>query len=184
MNDQSASDSMLSLPATTLAALGDVLAENRSPEAAAHAARLLGFRSGMGFHAALEGNARSRGLDLATLEADRFWTLLGEFFSGLGWGGLEYEALHAGVGALSATDWAEAELDRARRQPSCHFTTGMLSDLLGRLVDRDVAVMEVECRARGDQRCRFLFGSEPTLERVYDEVRAGQGYPESVARLG
>jgi hypothetical protein len=54
-----------------------------------------------------------------------------------------------------------------RDQPSCHFTTGVLANILGRAADGEVAVLEVECRSRGDQRCRFLFGGADAVYSVY-----------------
>jgi len=43
-----------------------------------------------------------------------------------------------------------------------------------------VAVMEVECRSRGDARCRFLAGSPETLSTLYDRMAQGTGYAEAL----
>jgi hypothetical protein len=40
--------------------------------------------------------------------------------------------------------------------------------------------MEVECRSRGDGRCRFLAGSPETLGTLYDRMAQGTGYAEAL----
>ena len=64
--------------------------------------------------------------------------------------------------------------------PMCFFTAGMLADFLGRLSGETVAVMEVECRSKGDPRCRFLSAMPETLTRVYEAMTAGQSYEEAL----
>jgi len=184
MTDTSAFEPMLTLPATSLGALHRALAQGRPPVDAAHAARQLGFESGAGFYNSFRSWAGRDGEDLAVVPPEIFWTRLGEFFAHMGWGGLQFEQLHPGVAVLSSVDWAEADVDRDSRRPSCHITTGMLSDLLGRVIDQDVAVLEVECRSRGDSQCRFLVGGPETLDRLYEELRAGTPYADAVQRLG
>jgi hypothetical protein len=60
----------------------------------------------------------------------------------------------------------------------------MIANLLGRVSGEDVAVLEVECRSRGDERCRFLYGSPAALEIVYEAIREGQGTEASLTALG
>ena len=72
--------------------------------------------------------------------------------------------------------------DSASR-PSCFFTTGMLANLLGQAAGGDVAVLEAECRSRGDERCRFLFGSPAALDALYTRLRAGEDIQESITAL-
>jgi hypothetical protein len=62
----------------------------------------------------------------------------------------------------------------------CFFSAGMLADFLGRLSEETVAVLEVECRSRGDARCRFLSATPEVLERVYNEMTAGRTYEEAL----
>jgi hypothetical protein len=64
--------------------------------------------------------------------------------------------------------------------PGCYFTAGIFADFFGRVAGSPVAVMEVECRSMGNERCRFLLGSAETLQRVYDEMGQGVGYEEAV----
>jgi predicted hydrocarbon binding protein len=112
----------------------------------------------------------------ADLDAEFLSTALSEFFAELGWGSLTAQALGPAVLALDSTEWAEA-VDEGRGEfPSCHLTCGLLADFLGRLADGLVAVMEVECRSRGDGRCRFLAGAPETLSTLYDRMAQGSSY--------
>jgi hypothetical protein len=65
--------------------------------------------------------------------------------------------------------------------PMCFFTAGMLADFLGRLAGEAVSVLEVECRSRNDERCRFLSASPETLDRVYELMNAGRSYEEALS---
>src|SRR5262245_60732364 len=95
---------------------------------------------------------RTRGVDQPGTLDMRFLTeALREFFVDAGWGSLEVTPLHPAVLAFDAPDWAEAAVDGGEF-PSCHLTCGLLADFLGRVADGVVAVMEVECRSRGDAR--------------------------------
>jgi predicted hydrocarbon binding protein len=105
---------------------------------------------------------------------------LSEFFAEQGWGMLTAQSLGPAVLALDSAEWAEA-LDEGRGEfPSCHLTCGLLADFLGRLSEGLVAVMEVECRSRGDARCRFLAGAPETLSALYDRMAQGSSYAEAL----
>jgi len=79
--------------------------------------------------------------------------------------------------AVDSADWAEADPGSAQT-PMCFFSSGMLADFLGRLSGEPVAVMEVECRSRNDERCRFLSASPDTLNAVYAQMTEGRDYTE------
>ncbi len=104
---------------------------------------------------------------------------LSTHFGELGWGSLHPTPLSAAVLALDSEDWAEATPGNGSQYPSCHITSGLLSDFLGRLAGEPVAVMEVECRTRGDNRCRFLIGAPESLASVYDSMSQGASYQEA-----
>jgi hypothetical protein len=95
----------------------------------------------------------------------------------MGWGHLTVARLGAAL-AVDSAEWAEAEPDAHTTLPSCHVTAGLLAGLLGRLADEHVAVMEIECRSRGDDQCRFLAGAPDTLQAVYDGATGGRDYRE------
>jgi hypothetical protein len=62
----------------------------------------------------------------------------------------------------------------------CFYSAGMLADFFGRLSGEGVAVMEVECRSRGDSRCRFLTAVPERLQRVYEGITEGRSYQEAL----
>ena len=91
--------------------------------------------------------------------------VLSDFFAEQGWGKLTSLPLGEAVLALDSDNWAEA-LDQPEGQyPTCHLSCGLLADFLGRVSQGQVAVMEVECRSRGDKKCRFLAGAPETPRR-------------------
>jgi predicted hydrocarbon binding protein len=106
--------------------------------------------------------------------------VLAQFFSEQGWGALTATRLGPAVLALDSAEWAEASDESRGEFPSCHLTCGLLADFLGRLSDGLVAVMEVECRSRGDARCRFLAGAPETLSALYDRMAQGSGYADAL----
>lgn len=176
---------LVHLPAGFLAAVRRALAQGRSPVEAATLLRQAGYESGGGFFDALEHRVawERPGATIGTLPEGEFWPEFSAFWEALGWGTVRHEQLHPGVGALDCAGWAEsAGLETG--QLSCHFTTGALADLLSRLAGSDVAVMEVECRAAGHERCRFLFGGAAALGGVYEGMTQGLPYGDAVARLG
>jgi predicted hydrocarbon binding protein len=116
----------------------------------------------------------------ADLDADQLPQALSDFFSGQGWGTVTITPVGTGALALDSSDWAEAEPGTAQT-PLCFFSAGMLADFLGRLSEETVAVMEVECRSRGDARCRFLSATPDVLGKVYNEMTAGKSYEEALA---
>ncbi len=95
------------------------------------------------------------------------------------WGSITVNPLAEGVLAIDSTDWNEASPDAGAQYPSCHLSSGLLADFFGRLAGETVAVMEVECRSRGDDMCRFLVGSPDTLADVYQRMSGGLSYLEA-----
>lgn len=104
---------------------------------------------------------------------------LSAHFGEFGWGSLKTTSLSAAVLALDSDDWAEAVPEGGGLYPSCHISSGLLSDFFARLAGEPVAVMEVECRTRGDDRCRFLVGSPNSLAVVYDRMVHGSTYADA-----
>jgi predicted hydrocarbon binding protein len=117
--------------------------------------------------------------DPGNLDAASLSEVLSAFFEQLGWGTLAVEEAGKGALIITAPNWAESEEGGDSPQPSCYVTSGILTDFLGRLSSVPVAVMEVECRTRADQHCRFIAGAPETLEAVFNAVANGDSY-ESV----
>jgi hypothetical protein len=46
-----------------------------------------------------------------------------------------------------------------------------------------LAVMEVECRSMGSDRCRFLLGSTETMQHVYNDMTQGKSYDASLQEM-
>jgi predicted hydrocarbon binding protein len=141
-----------------------------------------GFAGGEELYAAFsEWLARTRGVyQPSELDFDFLGEVLGEFFADQGWGRLEVTPVGSAVLALDSAEWAEALDERQGEFPSCHLSCGLLADFLGRISQDLVAVMEVECRSRGESRCRFLAGSPETLGILYDRMAQGTGYLEAL----
>ncbi|MFL5517861.1 MAG: V4R domain-containing protein [Gemmatimonadales bacterium] len=116
----------------------------------------------------------------ADLDSRHLSAVLSQFFSELGWGALTARPLGQAVLALDASEWAEATDEGRGEFPTCHLTCGLLADFFGRLSDGLVAVMEVECRSRGDARCRFLAGAPETLSTIYDRMAQGTSYTDAL----
>ena len=124
---------------------------------------------------ATRGVEHARDLDVQFLSE-----VLSQFFSEQGWGALAAAPLGSAVLALDSAEWAEASDESRGEFPSCHLTCGLLADFFGRLSEGLVAVMEVECRSRGDARCRFLAGAPETLSALYDRMAQGSGYADAL----
>ncbi len=141
-----------------------------------------GFAGGEELYEAFsEWLAQRRGVQQPSeLDVGFLGEVLGEFFEDQGWGRLDATPLGSAVLALDSTEWAEALDERQGDFPSCHLSCGLLADFLGRMSRELVAVMEVECRSRGEERCRFLAGSPETLGILYDQMAQGKGYLEAL----
>ncbi len=107
-----------------------------------------------------------------------------EYVRAAGWGSLTIGALGEAVATLDSEDWGEADPSSGLAQPGCHLTTGMFASFFGRIAEAPLAVLEVECRSMGSDRCRFLIGNAPVMEHVYLELERGIAYDEAVAELG
>lgn len=116
----------------------------------------------------------------ADLDADLLAPTLSEFFTAGGWGSVTVTPVGTGALAIDSSNWSEAEPGTSET-PMCFFSAGMLADFLGRLSEETIAVMEVECRSKGDERCRFLSATPAVLERVYTEMTAGRTYEQALA---
>lgn len=187
MNSTTQRPAELAIPVASLTALRHALADEVGDDAAARALQIAGVAAGHAFFDTLShvGSAggRTGDADPATWSEPVFWRLLADLFERRGWGRIRNGTAHAGVGAIDAFDWVEAQPDAGALRPSCFFTAGLLANLLGRVVGDDVAVLEVSCRSRGDAHCRFLYGSPETLDVVFSRIRNGADVEETLATL-
>ena len=176
----------LALPVGSLAAMRRALTSEVGADAAAQALRAAGYAAGDALFTALTQPFGSDGggeaSSISEWSATTFWRRLSQLFSTRGWGTLAHETLHEGVGSLESTNWVEAQPDSSAR-PSCFFSTGLFANLLGQAASAELAVLEVECRSRGDQRCCFLFGAPETLDALYHRLRSGEAVDSSIQAL-
>ena len=114
--------------------------------------------------------------DPKELAAPRLAEVLSRFFSALGWGTVEVTPLGEVAFAIDSLNWPEAQPDAGLQYPSCFFTSGLLADFISRIAEAGLAVMEVECRSRADERCRWLVGAPDTLTTLYEHMAQGADY--------
>jgi predicted hydrocarbon binding protein len=142
------------------------------------AVRDAGYRAGQALFDAFASWLQERG-DSApeSLDDMRFMSLSSAFFEQFGWGQLQFTLLSDAVVAIDSDDWAEAE----GAGSGCHVSTGMFAGFFGRLANAPIAVLEVQCRAAGDARCRFLLGSVDVLGYVHEAMGRGIPYDRAAA---
>jgi hypothetical protein len=132
---------------------------------------------------AAAGFVSGDGERVAELTTSDFWNRLERFFSRRGWGSIRHEAAHGGVGMLVSSDWVEGSADETDSEGSCSFSTGFLAGLLSTLADRPVAVLEVTCRTRGDDACRFAFGAEAVVHDLYGRLVDGSDLTRALSEI-
>jgi len=168
----------ISLSGSTLVALSPRALHALRDRAGAQALQEAGYAAGEAtFQAFATWLPTVAGVDHpADLAAPRLAEVLSQFFTALGWGAMRVSALGDAAVAVDAEQWAEAAPDAHLQYPSCFFTSGMLADFMGRMANASLAVMEVECRSRGDARCRWLIGAPETLASLYEHMTQGADY--------
>ena len=119
-------------------------------------------------------------ISVEELDVESFQHRASEYFGETGWGTLNVGSINDVVATLDSPDWGECDTDLGAQQPSCHLTTGMFADLFGRLAGAPVAVLEVECRSAGQDRCRFLIGSPEVMDAVFEEMGRGADYETAI----
>lgn len=174
---------MLAITRDALTALRAALLRDTGASAAGYLQEA-GYAGGGALFEAFRSWLASRGIGAPeSLTVDAFQREAAEFFRRTGWGSLHVGALHETVATLDSEDWGEAAPESGAEQPSCHLSAGMFADFFGRLANAPLAVMEVECRSAGGNRCRFLLGSTEVMQRVYEEMSEGAGYTAAVGAV-
>lgn len=119
--------------------------------------------------------------DSSDLDSGTLGEVLSAYFEAIGWGRLTVErAGQAGI-AIISSNWAESDPGTDADLPSCYVASGMFADFVGRLAGTPVAVMEVECRTRSQDCCKFLLGSPETMESVYEALTNGDDYESALS---
>lgn len=171
----------LTLPAATLTHLRRSLRKAMGTLNATHALHEAGYSAGPDiFRGLLESLGAG---ELSEVPRDTFFEALTEHMEARGWGTLELDRVHPGLAVLASPDWAEADEAASEKQPGCAFTAGLLAWLFAEISPGQVAVLEVSCRSRGDDACRFLFGSEEAVHDVYGLLLDGVSLQEALERV-
>jgi predicted hydrocarbon binding protein len=170
----------LTLPASTLRHLRLAIQKEAGPLGATHALHDAGYAAGEAFYEAFRVEV---GGDPAALAEGRFWKELDTFFKVRGWGRISQERVHPAFGVLRAGQWGESDPRSGEMQPGCAFSAGVFAYILGRVAGGPIAVLEVECRSRGNEGCSFLVGSEEAIHRIYGHLFDGEPLDAALALL-
>jgi predicted hydrocarbon binding protein len=170
----------VAIPPELLIHLRRSLRKEVGPLAATHVLQDAGFATGEAIYNEFSTEA---GVDPTDLTQDEFWSVLGEYFRARGWGRLEADRVHSGLGRIHAFDWAESRGDGQDEQPGCHFSSGMFAYILSQAAGAAIAVLEVRCRSQGDDRCTFLYGSEAAVHEMYGLLLEGTSLENALVQL-
>lgn len=172
---------MLAITRDALIALRSALTRDTGPAGAGYLQEA-GYAGGGALFEAFRHWLATRGSGAPeALSVEDFQREATEFFRQAGWGSLHVGALHDTVATLDTDDWVEATPESPLDQVGCSYSAGMFADFFGRVADAPLAVMEVECRSAGGERCRFLLGSADVMQAVYDGMSQGLGYEDAVS---
>ena len=175
---------MLTVTRASLLSLRAALLRTGDPQAAV-TLQEAGYAGGAALYESFKAWLRERSeIGIEDLDVEAFQHRASEYFSDHGWGTLHVGSIDDVVATLDSPDWGECDQQLGAQQPSCHLTTGMFADLFGRLAGAPVAVLEVECRSAGQDRCRFLVGSPDVMDAVYEEMGRGTDYLTAVKKQG
>ncbi len=168
----------IAVPVSIFGSLRDELSKEAGALPTIHALHHAGYAAG-------ESAAASFGDPAAVAEMGQslFWSRVSDFFSKRGWGTLSLADQRSGIALLQSGDWVEASTDEVDEDASCCFSTGFLSGMLSTLAGGPVAVLEVDCRSRGGDRCVFAFGSEQAVHDLYGKLLDGETLEGALAGL-
>ena len=168
----------IAVPISIFTSLRSALEKEAGALPTIHALHHAGYEAGAAAAASFAGAD-----DVTGMEQSAFWAKFTDFFSRRGWGTLDRSGEHRAIALLSSPDWAEASLDAGDSDSTCCFSAGFLSGLLSELAGGPVAVLEVDCRARGNERCCFAFGSEVAVHDLYGHLLDGSNLDGALAAL-
>jgi predicted hydrocarbon binding protein len=169
----------VAIPSRSLKALRTSLRDEAGPGVAVQALQVAGYEAGGDLYPTF---ARGVG-DASAMGGPQFWSRVANFLRERGWGSLHHAAPHPGVGTLSSTDWAEVDESGEDAQPTCTFSSGLLAGFLTAAAGTPVAVLQVGCVSQGDAACVFAFGSEQTVQSLYQLLLDGFPFDDALGRL-
>jgi hypothetical protein len=176
---------LVALPRTVLGALRAALLRDLGPAAATHLQEA-GYAGGEAVFASFERWLRAReeggggAAAVGELSVTRFEERASEYFRQAGWGSLAVGTIGDAVVTLDSTDWWEDD-PAAGEVAEAFITIGVFASFFSRLANEPLAVLQVESRAAGAARTRFLLGNAEVMDYVYEQLGRGAEYEEAVA---
>jgi predicted hydrocarbon binding protein len=184
MNQSGRGLDLIQLPARSLGAVLKVLRDDLGEVDAARVIRQIGLDSGAAFHELFRdwlSQAGAGSTDPESLDRETFWRRLSDFFTQLGWGRFEFESAYAGVISLQFVDWVEARQDASGS--GCHFTAGVLAEMLRQVAGGELAALELASEKSGDGEMKILIGNPDRLDSLFSRMREGSGYEDALKAL-
>lgn len=170
----------LALPASVLVEVRRALGKQTDDVAASRALQDAGFATGASiFNEFVE----ELDVDPGELSPRRFFELLGDHLAERGWGRVSHTRVHPGLGMLRAEEWCESDAEGGEAQAGCWFTSGVLERMFSRVGGGSIAVVEADCRSKGNGQCAFLFGSRDAIERIRQLLLEHDNVDDALAGL-
>ena len=127
-----------------------------------------------------EYNLRFDDMDIHFLLETWWW-----WFQTQGWGAwrLDLSQRKQGMVTVDVFDSAIAKSLGNVGKPTCYLYAGVLAGVFTYIAKRDLAGIEVQCYAMGEDFCRFLIGSEKRINAAQFWLTEGATATEIVSRL-
>ena len=127
-----------------------------------------------------EYNLRFDDMDIHFLLETWWW-----WFQTQGWGAwrLDLSQRKQGMVTVDVFDSAIAKSLGNVGKPTCYLYSGVLAGVFTYIAKRDLAGIEVQCYAMGEDFCRFLIGSEKRINAAQFWLTEGATATEIVSRL-
>lgn len=102
-----------------------------------------------------------------------------------GWGAWRFDLSHRKEGLIFVDlfDSAVARSIGNVGKVVCHYYAGMFAAVFGRLADRELSSIEIQCYSMGEDFCKFLIGSSKRINPAQFWVAEGAKASEVISRL-
>ena len=139
-------------------------------ERAVSSLRDAGYAGGDAVFEAFEGwLAETGGGAAADLPLEEFGESAAKFFRNAGWGEVEFTP-DEGEG-VAIVDISNCWEGGAGGDAGCQLTTGLIASFFGKIAGYPVAVLETECCAGSESRCRFVMGNAETMQAKWEDLQ-------------
>ncbi len=156
----------------TLRELRRAVLESSDADRAVGALRDAGYAGGDAVFEAFENwLGESGGGSASDLPLEQFGDSAAAFFRNAGWGNVAFS--HDEGEGVAIVDISSCWEGGAGGDAGCQLTTGLIASFFGKIAGYPVAVLETECCAGADSRCRFLMGNAETMQAKWDALQVG-----------